>query len=179
MAGPARALGGALIMAAVMTLGDFVWARWITQHRAVYGLVHGSAFCLGIGLYLGALRGRAIRGAVTGPAIGLGAAAGYYALAPVMGYAAMFVMWMVLWAAFGLLEGRGLGEPRTSAGEALLRGAVAAVGSGLGFYAISGIWTSHGSGPPNYAYHYLCWTLALLPGFLALLAGRPAAPTPP
>jgi hypothetical protein len=166
-------------MAALMTLGDFVWARWITQHRAVYGLIHGSAFCLGIGLYLGALRGRALRGALAGPAIGLGAAAGYYALATVMGYAAMFVMWMVLWVAFGFLEGRGLGEPRTNMAEALVRGALAAVGSGLGFYAISGIWTRHGSGPPSYPYHYFCWTIALLPGFLALLATRPAAPPPP
>src|SRR5215210_2463840 len=105
MAGAARALGGALLLAAVMTLGDFVWARWITQHRAIYGLIHGSAFCLGIGLYLGALRGRALRGALAGPAIGLSAAAVYYALATVIGYAAMFVMWMILWAAFGLLEG--------------------------------------------------------------------------
>ena len=160
-------------MAALMTLGDFVWARWITQHRAVYGLVHGSAFCLGIGLYLGSLRGGARRGALAGPAIGLGAAAGYYALATIMGYAAMFVMWMVLWVAFGLLEGRGLGEPRTGTAEALLRGALAAVGSGLGFYAISGIWTEHGSAPPSYPFHYLCWTVALLPGFLALLATRP------
>ena len=162
-------------MAALMTLGDFVWARFITEHRALYGLIHGACFCLGIGLYLGAIRGRALKGALAGPAIGLLAAAGYYALAPVLGYAAMVVMWMVLWAAFGLLEGRGLGEPRTSTAEALLRGALAAVGSGLGFWAISGIWTKHGPGPPHYAYNFFCWTVALLPGFLALLAGRRAS----
>ena len=170
---------GALLIAALFTIGDFVWARWVTEHRALYGLIHGASLCLGIGLYLGAIRGRALRGALAGPAIGLAAAAGYYALATVMGYAAMFVMWMVLWAAFGLLHGRFLGEPRTSTAEALLRGALAALGSGLGFYAISGIWTRHGPGPPDYAYHYFCWTIALLPGFLALLAGRRASPPRP
>jgi hypothetical protein len=96
-----------------------------------------------------------------------------------MGYAAMFVMWMVLWTAFGLLHGRFLGEPRSSTAEALVRGALAAVGSGIGFYAISGIWTKHGPGPPRYAYNFLCWTVALLPGFLALLVGRRASSSIP
>jgi hypothetical protein len=91
-----------------------------------------------------------------------------------MGYAAMFVAWMALWAAFGLLSGRFLGEPRQAVGTALARGLVAAVGSGLAFYAISGIWTRPAPGGPDYAYHFLCWTGAFLPGFLALLAGAPA-----
>ena len=172
MPGIVKAAAGTLLIAALNTFGDFFWARWITNHRAVYGLVHGTALCLGIGLYLGAIRGHAARGALAGPAIGLAAAAGYYALATVMGYAAMFVLWMALWAAFGVLNGRGLGEPRSSMGEALIRGALAAVGSGLGFYAISGIWTRH-DGPPDYAYNFFCWTVAFLPGFLALLAPWP------
>lgn len=171
MPGITSAAAGALIIAALNTFGDFAWARWITSHRAAFGLLHGTLLCLAIGLYLGALRRRAVRGALAGAAIGLGAAAGYYALAALMGYAAMFVLWMALWAAFGLLHGRALGEPRSSLGEALARGALTAVGSGLGFYAISGIWTRHAPGPPNYAYHFCCWTVAFLPGFLALLAG--------
>lgn len=97
-----------------------------------------------------------------------------------IGYAAMFVLWMALWAAFGLLQGRGLREPRSSRGEALGRGAVAALGSGLAFYAVSGIWTRPAPGPPDYAYHFYCWTVAFLPAFLALLGGlsreRHAAP---
>lgn len=142
-------------------------------HRPTFGLLHGTLLCLGIGLYLGALRRRPVRGAVAGAAIGLGAAAGYYALATVMGYAAMFVLWMALWAGFGLLHGRGLGEPLTSRGEALGRSALAAVGSGLAFYAISGIWTRPAPGPPDYAYHFSCWTVAFLPGFLANLVVGP------
>jgi hypothetical protein len=46
---------------------------------------------------------------------------------------------------------------------------LAAVGSGLAFWAISGIWTRHEAGGPRYAYNFACWTLAFLPGFLALL----------
>lgn len=34
-----------------MTFGDFVWARYITAHRAVFGLRHGLLLCLVIGLY--------------------------------------------------------------------------------------------------------------------------------
>ena len=171
MAGIANAVAGALVIAGLSTFGDFAWARWITSHRAVFGLLHGTLLCLGIGLYLGALRMRPVRGAVAGAAIGLGAAAGYYALATIMGFAAMFVLWMALWAAFGLLQGRGLGEPQSSRGEAVGRGALAALGSGLAFYAISGIWTRHAPGPSDYAYHFYCWTVAFLPGFLALLGG--------
>jgi hypothetical protein len=133
------------------------------------------ALCLAIGLVLGALRAQPIRGAVAGALIGLGAAGGFYLLAPVMGYAAMFVLWMALWAAFGLLNGRGLGNAKSSMAEALARGGLAAFGSGLAFYAISGIWTRPAPGGPDYAYHFLCWTVAYLPGFLALLARRPAA----
>jgi hypothetical protein len=172
MVGIAGAAAGALIIAALNTLGDFVWARWITSHRARFGLIHGTVLCLGIGLYLGALRRRPVRGAFAGAAIGLGAAAGFYALALLMGYAAMFVLWMALWAAFALLQGRGLGEPVSPPGEALGRGALAAIGSGLAFYAISGIWTRSTPGPPDYAYHFYCWTVAFLPGFLALLVAR-------
>jgi hypothetical protein len=169
----AEAVVGSLLVAALSTLGDFVWARFITSHRPLFGLLHGTALCLAIGLFLGALRGRPLRGAAAGAAIGIGAAGGYYLLARLMGYAAMFVLWMALWAAFGLLGGRGLGEPRSGASEALARGGLAAVGSGLAFYAISGIWTSPEPGGPDYAYHFLCWTIAFLPGFLALLATRP------
>jgi len=109
---------------------------------------------------------------VAGALIGLSAAGGFYLLAPFIGYSAMFVLWMALWAAFGVLAGLWLGEPRTSVGSALVRGALAAVGSGAAFYAISGVWQRSPTGVADYAYHFLCWTLAFLPGFLALLARK-------
>ena len=178
MNGAIQAIACSLLIAALSTSGDWVWARFITAHRAVFGLLHGAILCMAIGLCLGALRGRAVRGAVAGPLIGLAAAGGFYLLATFMGYAAMFVMWMALWAGFGLLNARGFGEPRAGTKEALVRGALAAIGSGLAFYAISGIWTRPSPGGPNYPYNFLCWTVAFLPGFLALL-GRKAGGRPP
>ena len=176
MDGIRQAVVGALLVGALNTLGDFIWARFIPAHRAPFGLMHGLVLCLGIGLYLGALRERPARGAAGGAFIGLGAAGGFYLLAMVMGYAAMFVLWMALWLGLGLLNGRALGEPRAPVSGALARGALAAVGSGAAFYAISGIWRRGPSGLGDYAYRFLCWAFAFLPGFLALLArGRPPA----
>jgi hypothetical protein len=162
----------ALLIGALNTLGDFTWARFELAHRPVLGLVHGLTLCLGIGLCLGAPRQRPARGAIGGALIGLGAAGGFYLLATVMGYAAMFVLWMALWIAFGVLDGRGLGEPRQPMASSLVRGVLAAIGSGAAFYAISGIWQRHPSGAGDYAYRFACWTFAFLPGFLALLARR-------
>ena len=166
------AVVGALLIGALNTLGDFVWARFIPRHRPVFGLAHGLVLCLGIGLYLGALRGHHTRGAVGGAAIGLGAAGGFYLLAPFLGYSAMFALWMALWIAFGLLDGRGFGEPRVSIGAAIGRGALAAMASGAAFYAISGIWQRSPAGAADYAFRFACWTLAFLAGFLPLLARR-------
>ncbi len=174
-----HAIVGALALAAASTLGDFVWARFIPAHRPVYGLLHGTALCLAIGLVVGAARARPLRGGLVGGAIGFAAAGGYYLLARFMGHAAMFVLWMALWAAFGLLAGRGLGEPRSSIAGALVRGGLAAIGSGLAFYAISGIWSRPAPGGPDFLYHFLCWTIAFLPGFLALLVPTPRSATAP
>jgi len=168
-----QAIGGALWAALLSTLGDWIWARFIPAHRPVYGLVHGTALCLGIGLYLGLTRRHGMAGAVAGAVIGFGAAGGYYVLARFLGYSAMFVLWMGLWIAFGLLVARGLGEPRQAMASGWFRGGMAAIGSGLAFYAISGIWTRHREGGPDYAYNFACWTIAFLPGFAALLVRRP------
>jgi hypothetical protein len=166
------ALLGALWAAALSTFGDWVWARYIPQHRAVFGLAHGTLLFLGIGAFLGTWRRRALRGALLGAAVGLGAAGGFYALAPLVGYAAMFVLWMALWAALAIVDARGLGAPGAPLGPALARGGAAAIASGLAFYAISGIWTVHRAGGPDYPYNFACWTVAFLPGFLALLFRR-------
>jgi len=172
MASLGIALLGALWAAALSTLGDWVWARFIPRHRPVFGLAHGTLLFLGIGAFLGTVRGRPLRGAALGAAVGFGAAAGFYGLAPFVGYAAMFLLWMALWAALALADARGLAAPPGPFGPALVRGGLAAVASGLAFYAVSGIWTAHRAGGPDYPYNFACWTIAFLPGFLALLLPR-------
>jgi hypothetical protein len=52
----------------------------------------------------------------------------------------------------------------------------AAFGSGVAFYAISGIWRPFDPVGWDYAVHAAAWTLAYLPGFAALLVrGRQLA----
>jgi len=169
MTGPVAALVGSLLLAGLSTLGDFLWAHFVSRHRAVLGLAHGTLLLLAAGLYLGALRSRAAAGALAGALVGLLAAASFYALAPFFGYAAMFVSWMALWIGFTILDARLRGGVRMR--ETLARGVAAAITSGLAFYAISGIWTRPEPAGPNYPYHFLCWTVAFLPAFAALLVG--------
>lgn len=167
MSGALTALAGALLLAAVSTLGDFVWAKWIPEHRPGYGLAHGTLLFLVLGAWLGALARRPTAGAAGGAAIGFGAAAGFYVLAPWLGTAAMFAAWFLLWIAVAALDACLAGSVRRRR-ETLLRGLAAALASGLGFWAISGIWLSPRPGGPDYAWHFVAWSVAFLPGFLAL-----------
>ena len=165
------AVACSIALAAVSTLGDFVWASWIHDHRTLFGLAHGALLGAALGLALGLVRGRPAAGALYGMLIVLLAACGFYALYSLMGYSAMFVAWMGLWMGFGALGGRGLSSLH-SLREALVRGGLAALGSGLAFYSVSGIWTHFDPASIDYPYHLLCWTIAFLPGFLALLLER-------
>jgi hypothetical protein len=173
----APAVVGALLLGALNTFGDFVWARFISSHRAVFGLVHGT-LRMAVGLYLGVLRGRPTFGAVAGATVGLLAAASFYALAPLLGYSAMFVSWMALWIGFAFLDARlrGGAAPReTACGVCSRRSAPGRVLGDLGHLAAAG------ARRPALRHNFACWTLAFLPGFLALLLrGRPArSPSPP
>jgi hypothetical protein len=178
MSGWLASLAGSLLLGALNTLGDFVWESLSLPHRAIFGLIHGAVLCLALGLYLGVRRGRPARGALGGALVGLAAAGSFYALAPILAYRAMFVSWMALWIGFALLDARllrGLAVNR----EALVRGLLAAIGSGIVFYAISDIWLRPAPGGPRYPYHFLCWTATFLPGFLALLLVRRVPSTGP
>jgi hypothetical protein len=59
-------------------------------------------------------------------------------------------------------------------GRATIRGLGAAVLSGLAFYLISGIWTRHDPGGPNYAWNLVAWSFAFFPGFAVLFSSRPS-----
>jgi hypothetical protein len=168
------ALAGAMVTAAVSTIGDYLWANVLPHHRPIYGLTHGTLLFLTVGLCLGVAARRPLTGAVGGAAIGFGAAGGFYLLQPYLGYSAMFVLYIGLWVALGVLNGRVL-QRRQPLSNLLARSLAAAVGSGLGFYAISGIWFPFDPHGWDYALHFAYWTLAYLPGFAALLAGTDAA----
>jgi len=174
LAGVRAAVVGAAAIAAVSTLGDFIWATWIPQHLPVYGLLHGSVLFLCIGFFLGALTKRWVFGTIAGALIGGAAAASFYALAPVAGYSIMFIVWIGVWIALGALNER-LDPQQAGLRAAVVRGAIAAVTSGMAFYLVSGIWFPFGPRGWDYLVHFGAWFLAYLPGFAALLiARRPA-----
>jgi hypothetical protein len=119
-------------------------------------------------LYLGALAGKAIAGAAGGAIVGVLGAGSFYVLFPLGGYSVMFVAWVGVWVGLGLLNGAVLQE-RAGIKDALVRGGLAAVASGVAFYAISGIWFPFNPQGWDYAVHFAAWTVAYLPGLLALM----------
>jgi hypothetical protein len=184
------AIGGALVTAAVSTLGDYLWANVLPHGQPIYGLTHGALLFLTVGFCLGvaarppsprlrrdladaqsATARKPIAGAAGGAIIGFAAAGSFYLLQPFIGYSALFVLFVALWLALGVLNGRVL-QGRDSVRSVLVRSVLAALGSGLGFYAISGIWFPFDPHGWNYAKHFVYWTLAYLPGFAALLLGK-------
>jgi hypothetical protein len=168
MTGIAATIGAALAIAAVSTFGDFVWAMWIPRPRTLYGLAHGTLLFLCIGLVVGSLARKPAIGAVAGALIGGLAAAGFYVLAPLTGAWIMFVLWIGIWVALGVLHGR-LNRQQAGISAGFTRGALGAVGSGIAFYAISGIWSPFNPRGWDYLVHFGAWTVAYLPGFAALL----------
>ena len=179
--GLAEAITGTLAIAAVSTAADFIWATWISSHRAVYGFIHGALLFLAIGLFLGSLTGRAAAGALAGACVGALAAGLYYLLAPMLGFPAMVVAWMAVWLGLAFVYGR-LNAQRMDAGHrhdirinfgaVASRGVIAAIASGLGFYAISGIWRPFDPEGWDYLIHFGAWMIAYFPGFAALLIAR-------
>jgi hypothetical protein len=159
-----------LALGAVMTIGDWTWAALNLRHRVAYGIIHGAVMCLCLGTAIGIREGRPAAGVVAGPIIGVVAAAAFYALAPWLRLMAMFPAWMLFWVLFALLQAVLRKEPRY--GAAVGRGLAAAVLSGAAFYAISGIWTRHDPGGPNYLWNFAAWSFAFFPGFAALFAVR-------
>jgi uncharacterized membrane protein (UPF0136 family) len=160
------ALVAALFLGAVMAAGDYLWAVMHVRHRVAYGLAHGAVMCLCLGIAIGVHTRRPVPAIVAGPVIGVIAAGAFYLLAPWLGLAAMFPAWMLFWILFALLQRQLRGGERLASAAA--RGGVAAVLSGLAFYAISGIWTGPSHDVPMPAIRFAAWSFAFLPGFLAL-----------
>jgi hypothetical protein len=159
------ALAASFALAAVMTLGDFAWAALHIHHRAAYGVIHGAAMCLCIGLAIGIRARKPVPAAIAGPLIGIVAAGGFYLLAPALRWGAMLPAWMLLWLLFALLQRQLLKGEKIVV--TLKRGILAALMSGLAFYLISDIWI-HEAAHPSMLVHFGAWTFAFLPGFCAL-----------
>jgi hypothetical protein len=166
----AAVLAASLAIAAVSTLGDFIWATSIPRHELVYGLAHGALLFCAIGLVFGVVAGRPRTGAAAGVAIGYAAAGAFYLLAPIAGFSTMFIVWALVWLAlaylYAYLSDRGPGR------LVFTRGAIAAAASGLAFYLISGIWRPFGPEGWDYALHFAAWTIAYFPGFAVLMLGK-------
>jgi hypothetical protein len=162
------AVVGAVATAGVSTLGDYLWANVLPHGQPIYWFAHAIVLFLTVGFCLGLPSRKPLNGALGAAAIGCAATLGFYFLQPLIGYSALFVLFVALWLALGVLTGWFL-QRRERAGDILVRSALAAIGSGLGFYAISGIWIPFKPHGWDYARHFVYWTLAYFPGFAALL----------
>jgi hypothetical protein len=155
-----------LFLGAVMAFGDYLWAALRIQHRVANGIAHGAAMCLCLGIAIGVHARRPLPATLAGPVIGVIAAGTFYLLAPWLRMSAMFPAWMLFWILFAILQQQLREGERLTA--AVIRGLVAAVLSGLAFYAISGIWTGPSHDEPILAVRFAAWSFAFLPGFLVL-----------
>lgn len=164
------ALVSTVVVAAVATLGDWVWATFLSQHLMAAGVAHGALLCLAMGAMIGRPGGRAFAGAAAGVGIGTVAAALFYALAPLFRTGAMFVAWFALWVMLAWLMP---GTSRARAWHRMGRGLIAGTASGLAFYAVSGMWTRWDPDAVNYMDHFTRWAIAFAPGFIGLQGAAP------
>jgi hypothetical protein len=160
-------------IAAVSTIGDFIWATWIPRHRPIYGLTHGVLLFGFIGLYLGFVAGKPARGAIAGALIGGLAAGSFYVFAPVAGFAVMLIVWFAAWIGLGTLN-EYLNRRPALTRPAITRGLLAAAAFGVAFYLVSGIWFPFDPEDWDYLAHFAGWTVAYLLGFAALFVRRMA-----
>ncbi len=162
-----------VVMAAASTFADAFWAAAISEHRALYGLVHGGLLLAVMGLVIAWATGGGRNGfaALAGLLVGVLSAALFYLLFPVIGVTAMVVAWMALWVALAVV-GNIAGGSGESGSRTVTRGVLAALLAGLGFWVISDIWLGAHDPGPVYWRSFVYWCVAFLPGFAALLLWR-------
>src|SRR5436190_4030543 len=100
------AIVASLIVAAVSTIGDYLWANVLPHGQPVYWFAHAIVLFATVGACLGWPSRKSLTGAVGAAVIGCAATLGFYFLQPLMGYSAMFVLFVALWLALGVLTGR-------------------------------------------------------------------------
>ncbi|MEM6793894.1 MAG: hypothetical protein AAF725_07910 [Acidobacteriota bacterium] len=176
-----KGLAGAGVLGLVSAFGDWLWANYLQDGDPVAGVLHGIlVFVILAGVLAMSAppgeRRRAFKVLMLGlPVAGGLIAAVFYPIAYLMGYlGALLVTWALMWLVTSWLNDRSRAQ-REPFGLTAGRAALAAVFSGLAFWAISGVWTSPPpEGGPNYLWHFAAWSFAYLPGFLALLTARPS-----
>jgi hypothetical protein len=160
---------GAFIMAVVTTAGDYAWYEYGIRHNPVAGILHGIVLMGSVGAFLGYQSRRTGMGVIGGVVAGAAGALMFYALWRVLGWGAMFAAWSAVWLGLAAFDHYMLRRLHSSAW--IVRGVAAAILSGVAFYMISSIWTSHRD-DPNYLWHFVAWFIAWWPGLAALTFGR-------
>ncbi|MEL7060070.1 MAG: hypothetical protein AAGN46_08600 [Acidobacteriota bacterium] len=172
------AVAGALLLGGLSAVGDWIWWRFIPDGAVVPGILHGLIvfFVIACVLAWAARRSGHARGGQRLlwqlPVAGALLAASFYPLFFVLGYlGALLATWVGMWWAIAALQRRARGSAE-SWGRVAARASIAAVASGLAFWAISGLWTNPSPGGPDLPVHVASWSFAFLPGFVAMLLAQ-------
>lgn len=166
-------LVGIMAVAAVATLGDYIWYTYGVEHRMSAGVIHGILLLTSVGLVLGVVRGRALKGLPIGAIAGLGGALAYYLLIATMDRrpygTAIPAAWVMMWLLLAALDGRWLRVPARAWGGVAIRGLVAAVLGGAAFYLVlTTLWGSPPATGRNYVVQFFAWAFAWAPGLIVL-----------
>ena len=169
---------GILGVALVATLGDYTWYTLHVRHSVLTGIVHGAVLLTAVGGVLGLDAHRVLKGLPIGALAGFGGALAYYLLAAVVDRRpyglAIPAAWVTLWLLLAVLDGRWLRAPAPrSWPEIAIRGALAAVFSGVSFFVVMNtLWGRPPATDRNYVVQFAAWVIAWAPGLLALTLDR-------
>jgi hypothetical protein len=94
-----NSLVGAIVTAAVSTAADYLWANALPHGQPIYWFAHAIVLFLTVGFCLGLPSRKPLNGALGAAAIGCAATLGFYFLQPLVGYSALFVLFIALWLA--------------------------------------------------------------------------------
>jgi len=172
-----KSIVGVLVVAAVATVGDFIWYTYGVRHTLLAGLTHGALLLAVVGAVLGAASGHILKGLPIGAIAGIGGATGYFVLVAVVDRrtygSAIPAAWVITWLILAALDGRWLRAPaRRNWATIAGRGAVAAVIGGVAFYLVMNtLWGRPPAGGRNYVVQFFAWAFAWAPGLFALTVG--------
>jgi len=172
-----KSIVGVLVVAAVATVGDFIWYTYGVRHTLLAGLTHGALLLAVVGAVLGAASGHILKGLPIGAIAGIGGATSYFVLVAVVDRrtygSAIPAAWVITWLILAALDGRWLRAPaRRSWATIAGRGAVAAVIGGVAFYLVMNtLWGRPPAGGRNYVVQFFAWAFAWAPGLFALTVG--------